>query len=340
MTIEVSRGLYKSGWLLAASTKTLCALYRSNGYPKRLIVTFDELSAFTYNLGGVSGDRIVLKCQADHLHLSSSEARWFQTPEIFEIIEVMRKFCARYDEVILYGHSMGGYAALLFSGPLKATNVVAFAPQYSVDPGRVSFENRFNLYIDDVDFVFDDMASTISASATKHVVFDPRTEQDRMHVDLMLDFPNLEPFRLPFSGHFPAQFLQDAGCLADTVIDLLLEKDNKEERRQRVRSGRRRSYRYFLERALLAARRGHTKEGFKLASIAYVLNPENPSIFETYQALLMGDAAYYGVSHAMVRLIQLQCPVWTHYDSTSKFIWKELEAIAAPVIQRKSDPTR
>lgn len=41
---------------------------------------------------------------------------------------------------------MGGFLAILFSGPLKAKRVLAFAPQFSVKPDILPLETRWTVY--------------------------------------------------------------------------------------------------------------------------------------------------------------------------------------------------
>ena len=332
MGVAISGGLRESGWSLKFAGDDLAVIFRNNGFQKRLVVTFDELSAFNHSRDAVSGDRLAMRCEADHLHLATNRTAWYQTREIFDVIPIMQGICAAYEEVLLFGHSMGGYAALLLSGPLKATNVVAFAPQFSVDPDQVPFENRFDGFVKNLEFVFDDMLDSASKTAPLNIVFDPYTHHDNEHFKLMSGLPNIRPLRLPFAGHFPGEFLKDSGCLSRTTIDLLLMTADRNEIRQSVRRGRRRSYRYFLERATLAGRRRNPREAFRLASIAYALRPDSPSVLETFHALLMHDNIFYGVSHAMVRLVQHEQPTWTHYDGTRENLFKEIRKIAEPTI--------
>ncbi len=332
--LTLSGNLIEAGWQMLSDLKTMALAFRSNGFPTRLIVTFDQLSAFNHSRPRVSGDQIVLACNADHLHLSTSETTWYQSPEIFQALPIARRLCEKYSEVILYGHSMGGYAALLFSGSLNATNVVSFAPQYSVDPQKVPFENRFTGFVKDIAFMFDDMDAAISKTAPKYVVYDPYTEIDRKHVDLLIDQPGIIPVRIPFAGHLPGEFLKEAGCIRETIIDLLLDRPNAAQRRTRMRSGRRRSHRYFLERASHIARRGRLMEALDLVNAAYVLDPESLSVIQTYHALLMCKTSYFGISHALVRLIMYEKPEWTHFAGSRDHIWHELKKLAEPIIRQ------
>jgi hypothetical protein len=220
---------------------------------------------------------------------------------------------------------MGAYAALLLSGPLKATRVLAFAPQYSVDPEKTPFEDRFSGYTAGMSFFYDDMKSSISNEAVKVIVFDPYCRQDNLHYKLYSRHEQVIPLRIPFAGHYPAQMLNEAGCLADVVISLLLGEANTAALRRKIRLARRKSHRYFVERSIHVARRGNLKQAIKLVNSAYLLAPDNPSVLETYQALLHFDEAYYGIAHAIIRLIKLERPGWSHYDSELQLLWRELK---------------
>ncbi len=333
--MELSPRNREGGWSFITNTTDVGAYFRSNGFPRRLLITFDSLNDFSHlRATGVSGEKVAVYCEADHLNIGTGKTDWFQSPELQSVVDAASKLRGNYEEAILYGHSMGGYAALLLSGALRATSVVAFVPQFSVNPDVTPFDQRFRGYTTNVDFCYDNMSETISKSVRKYIVFDPYCREDRGHFDLINENPNVVPIRIPFCGHYPGQLLREAGILRSTVVELLLETIPMGALRKRLRAARRRSHRYFVEKASHVARRGRLKQAIELVNVAYVLEPSTPSVLETYQAILALDTSFYGLAHAMLRLIASEQPEWRMYDGLRNMLWRELEKHANVVIKR------
>lgn len=61
------------------------------------------------------------------------------------------------------------------------------------------------------------------------------------------------------------------------------------------------------------------------ANSAYLLDPESPSVLEAYFAVLQSDGLWYGIAHALLRLIMLERPEWVQYEATKAAMWRELQ---------------
>ncbi|MDP2193119.1 MAG: hypothetical protein Q8K36_01125, partial [Alphaproteobacteria bacterium] len=71
------------------------------------------------------------KHQIDSIMVGSFEKMWYQTEEMNSLIDIINNIVLSlgYTEIINYGSSMGGFAALAFSKNLSAQKVIAFNPQ-------------------------------------------------------------------------------------------------------------------------------------------------------------------------------------------------------------------
>lgn len=325
--MQVNHALQEEGWQSLVNAEEIGLFFRDNGSGKRLTVTFDSLSGSTQNRPEVSGARLVRDIGCDHVHIPYAGTSWYQSEDVHAVIAAFRQFCNHYEDIILYGHSQGGYAALLFSGPFAATRVVALAPQYSVDPAKAPFENRFAAYVSGTQFVFDYMDETISRSAEKFIVFDPRCEHDYQHFKLYAAYPQVYPVRVPFGGHYPGQTFLEAGVIRPMISGLLLGTLDAAGCRRLFRAGRRRSHRYMVELAMGLSRRGDLYGALNAANAAYVLKPDAPSALESYLAILQCDGRWTGLSLALVRLLLKEQPTWTHYEVTKAALWKQLVEI-------------
>ncbi len=89
--------------------------------------------------------------------------------------------------VVLYGNSMGGYAALRYAAALRAQLVLAFTPQFSLDPADLGEpDQRFGRFHDPgLHPRMAIAAADLPPSCDAFVVFDPADRDDRRHAALI-----------------------------------------------------------------------------------------------------------------------------------------------------------
>ena len=114
-----------------------------------LLVTFSDL------ISRAEGDRFfadtpVTKSGISCLGLVAKRPNWFPARNVEAAIQAAASRLARYQTRIVYGGSMGGYAAIKFSRRLAATEVLALCPQWSIDPAECGErDSRYAAYFDD-----------------------------------------------------------------------------------------------------------------------------------------------------------------------------------------------
>lgn len=196
-------------------------------------------------------------------HFLPSANVWYHYEEMAEALARVRADIPPGTRVITYGMSMGGYAAYRFSGPLEADAVIAFSPQYSVDPWRVWWERRWASA--GKSLIWDRQKPR--REAAKYVFYDP-LNQDRRHIWFLKREAALELVRIYFSGHASIIYVQECGFLESVVLDIAggsfdipaferrlwqrrLASSTYEKVRRRKRTGIFRRLRYLLiERAI------------------------------------------------------------------------------------------
>jgi tetratricopeptide (TPR) repeat protein len=101
--------------------------------------------------------------------------------------------------IVLYGASMGGYAAVKYGGLFKGAGTIAFSPQFSVNPQNAPFDKARHLYY--IDKYHADMSpNTQDLSDNCVIFFDPYHPVDCEHARLFAEQGAiLAPF--PFAGH-------------------------------------------------------------------------------------------------------------------------------------------
>jgi pimeloyl-ACP methyl ester carboxylesterase len=97
---------------------------------RKIIVTFTGRTSAPPSAMGF-GEAFLAKRNISAIHFISKDNHWWQTGEVKTGIEALRKNgIIRPDcDLTLYGSSMGGYAALMYSGELRPRRVVAISPQ-------------------------------------------------------------------------------------------------------------------------------------------------------------------------------------------------------------------
>jgi len=148
---------------------------------------------------------------------------WYRSAELHQLFRALQAqgFFGRFERVMFYGPSMGGYAALSLAAAAPGCTVLALNPQSTLAPDRVWFDQRFagrrgpdwrGDFIDGVD-------GSLAAQRV-YVCYDPYQVKDRLHAE-RLPTHNRVNLRLPFVGHTTAQALNGLGLLG-AVFDRAL----------------------------------------------------------------------------------------------------------------------
>ncbi|MDO7836016.1 tetratricopeptide repeat protein [Sphingobium sp. HBC34] len=185
----------------------------------KLGITFSSYGDLDLSQPGFAEDFLIERGY-DVLTLKCNINNWFQDVSADVLKSVMGQLPA-YDEIITYGSSMGGYAAMYFAQTVGARTCIALSPQFSIDPSIVSFESRWAGDAARIHFTherLDDMI--VHGGTTYYVLFDPHT-LDKQHAEMMTAACNrVLAIAVPHSGHPSILALQEMELLAG-VFDSL-----------------------------------------------------------------------------------------------------------------------
>lgn len=202
------------------------------------------------------GEAFLARHGFEAYHVLHTSNAWYQYPQMRAALEDLRARLGPDRPVITYGSSMGGYAAFRFSGVLQAARVIAFSPQYSIDPARVPWEHRWRKLAAGLPMLWDDLP--VHPGAELFVFYDP-TSADRRHGRLMSREMRAHHVRLPHSGHPCIALLQELKLLGPTIRAIAAGAFDGARCEAKVRALRTTSARYLSNRALrlprLAGRR-------------------------------------------------------------------------------------
>lgn len=147
-------------------------------------------------------------------HFLPSSNAWYQYAEMEAALAHVREDIGPGTRILTYGMSMGGYAAFRSADRLGAHCVIAFSPQYSIDPRLVGWETRWQ---DIPPLLWEPPHGR--RGVPLYVFYDPNNG-DRHHVRLMAREGNVHRVRLRHGGHPCAAFLNECGLLGDAIVAL------------------------------------------------------------------------------------------------------------------------
>jgi len=169
---------------------------------------------------------------------------FFRSADFFEFVSEFRK-------VILYGGSMGGYAALAFAEAIPGCTVIALNPQSTLNRQLVPWENRFkDGWNENWNSDFHDAAVGAAFAKAVYVAYDPLLKLDRKHVE-RLDGKNLMHLKIPLVGHSMPIWLVQMGILGK-IVDRIVADDLTEQEFYKMAQARKSIPRYFTQMANIA----------------------------------------------------------------------------------------
>lgn len=192
---------------------------RSN---RRLVVTFDNMkSRDAVGQQFPWGYQFLEKMGVSHLGLMMSLRNdWFRHADVWAFFDLLQQQCFfdRFDDVVFYGSSMGGYGALTYCRAVPGARVVAFMPQTHLDQTVVPFENRFRRAFERGRWNgrYVDGADGAQSAAQVYVLYDPYHAEDAAHVARLAP-ENLTRLHLPWAGHQAGRVLHLLGVLPTVV---------------------------------------------------------------------------------------------------------------------------
>lgn len=145
------------------------------------LVTFGNLINLANGVhffGDVPAKKLDYTC----IGFMAKKPNWFPKESINKAIVSIQKYLVDAAEIITYGGSMGGYAAIKYSANLKANIVIAFCPQWSIDKEECKGRNPgFQEYYSSALAGMGIQSSDISGSV--YLFFDPQHSNDVYHAN-------------------------------------------------------------------------------------------------------------------------------------------------------------
>ncbi len=232
---------------------------------KTLVVTFDNLD-IAMNKRETRrpwGFEFIEKQGWSMLGVMAGGWTWYRDPWVSAEFDRLAAegFFARFEHVVFYGASMGGYAACAFSGACPGADVVAISPQSTLERAIVPWESRYKVAWErDFSGKYGDAAQVCGAARRVVLLYDPFEPLDAGHA-ARFDGPNVMKLRASMLGHRLGSSLSQMGILSPIILAALDGSLSEAEfyRRLRARRDFGRYQRELFERALARGHRGLAK---------------------------------------------------------------------------------
>ncbi|MEL7115135.1 MAG: phosphoadenosine phosphosulfate reductase [Pseudomonadota bacterium] len=155
----------------------------------KLLVAFETLENVlsVYGADGPIGLDFAEDKNWSLLHVAARTDSWFRAKSIYEFFDEMVDECffEDFDQVAFFGSGMGAYGACAYSVSAPGANVLAIAPQATLDTERAGWDQRFP---DAKRLVFNDRygyaPDMVEGARKVYILFDPFRPLDHVHASL------------------------------------------------------------------------------------------------------------------------------------------------------------
>lgn len=187
------------------------------GDSNTLVLSFGDLITRASGLS-INAEKSLIKYQYNVIGVMPKQKSWFPQASMIELAKAISPILEGFKNIVGYGGSMGGYAAIKYSNLLNMNRVIAFVPQYSIDPEHVE-DRRYAEFFDAI--ANKDMQiqpQDVDAAREYIIVYDPYFSIDREHYLKIKELlPSLHTIHLPFTGHEALSVLASSSLLHDFI---------------------------------------------------------------------------------------------------------------------------
>lgn len=195
---------------------------------KTLVVVFDNLDDVRQDSDRLPWAVDFIASQGwSSLGFMAHGPTWYRDEHVHDFFDKLRDegFFKKFERVVFYGTSMGGYAAAAFSIVSPGATVVAVNPQATLDRSITNWEPRYHKsWRYDFTGRYGYAPKMVESAKNMWLFFDSKITEDSMHACLFQG-DNITKIRCPFMGHGMLSFWRQigvlkpviSGCVNDTI---------------------------------------------------------------------------------------------------------------------------
>lgn len=192
---------------LAGTDGYRITLHRHSEVPHVLLVAFGTNNSVLTDQG--FGSEVSRSRGYDYVYVAQRPQSMYQDLSLSEFARTLGPHLGRYDRVVAYGSSLGGYCALYYGGAIGA-KIIASAPRNPAHPvvGQPQYQTG--------EYRHAQLPDVPASSLEPIVLLDPMVTIDVRFVTALVKplYPNLVPVEVPFAGHAVLRALREAGVLS------------------------------------------------------------------------------------------------------------------------------
>lgn len=155
-------------------------VYFHQGTSDLLVITFNEMG--TKPGRGSWGGGALRKNGFSYLGFVSKEPNWFPEKSVFAARESLATIIDKFEKVVTYGHSQGGYASIRYAALFGSYATISFCPQYSILPESMDgADKRFSSYLKNTVDHREITRADQGENCTSYIFFDPNDQLDKLN---------------------------------------------------------------------------------------------------------------------------------------------------------------
>ena len=187
------------------------------GSSDTLVISFGDLISRAKGMS-INAEKSLFKYQYNVIGIMPKQKSWFPKSSMLEMQRQIQPILVQFKQIVGYGGSMGGYAAIKYSNLLNMHKIVAFVPQYSIDPDVVHDRRYAEFFDASIHQNMQIQADEVDSSREYIIVYDPYYAEDKEHfLKIQPLLPQMHVIHLPFTGHEALSVLASSQLLNDFV---------------------------------------------------------------------------------------------------------------------------
>lgn len=234
---------------------------------KTLVISFSPLIDENRSMGKDDGFGVKFfeSNEISAIYVIPKWNHWYQYEYIESTLKILKCYIAKFERIVLYGVSMGGYGVLKYANYLEASSVISISPQAVLNGHKSRFDKRFSQFWDKIDHISDDWLYEKAFPLNTAILYDKYHEQDNAHAQIILDHvKHAKSIHLPFSGHEVFAVLNESGILSKFILALIESNSDYPSLLGAYRSVRGKSGITWMYAALNSQSRGRHESASKL----------------------------------------------------------------------------
>jgi hypothetical protein len=253
----------------------LQALYDDRG-GESIVITFNELDSFA-NGRNYWAEAPLRAMNVSCVGIMTKRRNWFPANEMISIANILANLTRKFDKIILYGFSQGAYAALKYSDIIRATHVIAFSPQWSIDPDSVcDFDKRFATFFDEQIHTGMEISSSDLVGSIKLIV-DPHSAEDYMHAKIIENLLGRNCVVPAFNlGHGTVRAVASTDRIKEIFRIIIDEDKNDKLIFLALKKYKKNTFAYYYTLGRRCLRMSHARSSEALYMRASTINPAHP----------------------------------------------------------------